>query len=212
MSVHPHDTELALFAAGDFAGWAKLRLAWHVRGCPDCRTRVAAFRLDQEQLREELGADELPAGVSWERMAQEMTANIHVGLAAGECVTPHPVRKPNLVEGLVEGWNWRPAAAVAALCVVLVSAWWLNLSGDLPVLRQAINRVWSGQAGVPVNDGPMVTASAAGSEFSEDGGTLRVSTGDQAPVSVQVSFDGSASSRYVDDATGQVTIATVYVQ
>ena len=70
------------------------------------------------------------------------------------------------------------------------------------------------KAGIPVDQdsGPVVSASSKGIEFRENGAALGVSTGQAPPVAVSVSFSGSASARYVDDDTGQVTIATVYTQ
>lgn len=190
MSTHPFETELALYAGGDLRGWERFKTALHVRGCQGCQGRIAAFRQDQEELR--ASANELPAGLNFDRLAAEMAANIRVGLEAGECVAPL-VREP-----VSSVWNWKPAAACAGLVMVFGAAWWLNM----PALN-----IGSGE-----DRGPVLEASSEGIEFRENGSGLGVSTSGAQPVTTSVSFDGSASARYVDGDTGQVTITTVYVQ
>lgn len=210
---HPLETDLALFATRDLPWGAQLMTSLHVRGCPDCRARVEAFRLDQERLLDTL--DELPPGVNWDRLAAEMKANIRVGLAAGECVSLVVDQASVEQEAPRATWNWKPAAAIGGLMVVFTAAWLMNLpSSDFDVLQRAWTRATSGKAGLPVDPyrGPVVAASSQGIEFRENGAALGVSTGNAPPVAVSVSFSGSASARYVDDDTGQVTITTVYTQ
>ncbi len=196
--THPFNTELALYAGGDLRGWDRIKTALHVRGCQNCKASVEAFRLDQEQLRD--SSDDMPAGLNWDRLSAEMSANIRVGLAAGECVAPI------IRESEPAGWNWKPAAAFAGLALVFSAAWWLNMpASDTAILSRAF--------GVTGEDrGPVLEASSDGIEFRENGSGLGVSTSNAQPVATSVSFGGSASARYVDDDTGQVTIATVYVQ
>lgn len=195
MSTHPFDTELALYAGGDLRGWERFQTALHVRGCQSCQSKLAAYRQDQQELR--ASADELPAGLNFDRLAAEMAANIRVGLEAGECVAP-AVREP--VSSI---WNWRPAAAFAGLVMVFGAAWWLNMPAlNMPTLTRG-----SGE-----DRGPVLEASSEGIEFRENGSGLGVSTSGAQPVTTSVSFGGSASARYVDGDTGQVTITTVYVQ
>ena len=52
----------------------------HLNSCADCRGWVAAYRTDRESLRPLATA--MPAGVNWDRLALEMSADIRVGLAA----------------------------------------------------------------------------------------------------------------------------------
>lgn len=201
---HPMETELALYAGGELALGPRWKTALHVRGCRECRARVEAFRLDQQRWAD--SAAELPAGVNWDRLAAEMTANIRVGLAAGECVTV-PREEP------ASGGNWKPVLAIAGVVAVFGAAILLNFpASDWAIMRNAWNRTVNGQAGVPLADsGPVVEASPEGIEFRENGGGMGVRIGDL-PVAVSVSFSGSASARYVDDDASQVTIATVYVE
>ena len=196
---HPFDTELALYAGGDLRGWDWVKTAVHVRGCDACRTSVAEFRLDQQRLLD--SADDMPPGLNWDRMASEMAANVRVGLAAGECIGPVAGR-----ESQTTGWNWKPAGAFAGLAMVFAAAWWLNMpASDTAALSRAFGCVHEDR-------GPVVEASSEGIEFRENGSVLGVSTSAAQPVVTSVSFGGSASARYVDDETGQVTITTVYVQ
>jgi len=197
---HPFDSELALFAGGDLRGWERMKTSLHVRSCETCRANVEVFRCDQRQLSD--SANELPPGLNWDRLAAEMTANIRVGLAAGECVAPARVAAPT-------GWNWKPVAAFAGLTFVFGAAWWLNV----PVRDgEVLGKAFLFSPAVREEHGPVVEASSKGIEFRENGSAMGVSTSDARPVATSVSFGGSASARYVDDDTGQVTITTVYVQ
>src|ERR1700736_3003585 len=107
MRRHGMETDLALYAAGDLPFWRSalvgLRVRLHLRGCDECRELAEAMRADRAELRR--SADDLPADISkncdWDQLAAEMTANIRVGLAAGECVTPR--------ERKVAAISWRPA-------------------------------------------------------------------------------------------------------
>jgi hypothetical protein len=118
-----------------------------------------------------------------------MTANIHVGLEAGECVGPVVQKKPSVL-------GWRPAAAMAGMTLMLAVAWWLN-----PPPQNALVAKHS-----PVE----IRTSATGLEVKENGSALILmhTRGQQAPIIV--STPGSLRARYVDQDTGQVTINNVY--
>lgn len=198
---HPFEADLALYAGRDLNGWKRFSIAWHVRHCADCRASVESFRDVQQQWAATV--DELPEDVDWNKLSAEMTANIHLGIAAGECVATASERAAAEVR---RGWNWQPAAIAAGLALVFSAAWWLNMPPrGIPVMH----------AGAPSyafeDHGPIVAASQDGIEFSENGSHLGVKMS-EAPVSVSVSFNGSASARYVNEDTGVVTIATVYGQ
>jgi hypothetical protein len=201
--THPGELDLALYATADLPLAARVQVAVHVRRCRECRARIEAFRLDRQRWADTTEA--LPAGVNWDRLAAEMTANIRVGLAAGECVTA-PRQSP------LSARQWKPVAVAAGLALLFGLAILLNFPpGDLRVMHNVWTRAVGGQTGVPVETGPVVEASADGIEFRENGSGMGVKIA-EAPVAVSVSFSGSASARYVDDDTGQVTIATVYVE
>jgi hypothetical protein len=203
MTGHPQETELALFASGDLSLWRGAVVRLHAAGCPECRALAEAYRLDRVRLKKE--AAEMPPGVGWDRLAAEMTANIRVGLEAGECVAPR--RKKRIA------WGWQAAAAAAGITVLIAAALWLNFPAlDKEVLSRAMGQLLHGR-NAPLEDrGPVVEASSTGIELRENGGALKISQGALRPVAVSVSALGSASARYVDADTGQVTITSVYVQ
>jgi len=214
MIRHTSERDLALYASGDLPVWRKLATAWHVRGCEECRGLVETFRFDRDGLHQ--AADRLPEDIDWDQLSAEMTANIHVGLAAGECVTPRVAR----VEALA--W-WRPAAAAAGILVLIAGAWWLNVPrSDTETIANALRDMFTGKRATisqtaaqtaPQEDrGPMVGASSAGIELVENGGRMKIEQSGLQPVMYSVSTQGSASTRWVDEDTAQVTITAVYVQ
>ena len=206
MMRHPLETDLALFISGDVGLWKRLAVRAHCSHCGDCRARIETYRLDRERSKRD--AAELPAGIHWERLAAEMTANIRVGLAAGECVAP---RKRAPLAWSFPGW--RIAAAAAAVVVLLAGAWWLNLpASDAQSLGKAMQALVHGRPNPVEERGPVVEASSRGIELRENGSAMAISEGGARPVSITVSAPGSASARYVDADTGSITITSVYVQ
>jgi hypothetical protein len=205
MSRHVIETDLALYAAGDLPFWRSALVGIHVRKCGECRGLVQALREDRKELKR--SADDMPANIDWDQLAAEMTANIRVGLAAGECVTPR--------ERKVASISWRPAAIAAGLVVLMAGAWWLNIPRtDTEAIGRAIRSMATGgRAVVPEDEhGPVVGASSTGVVLVENGGQIRIEQGGLQPVMYSVSTQLSASARYVDQDTGQVTITGTYVQ
>jgi hypothetical protein len=211
MNSHISETDLALFVSGDLSLWNRLKVRLHTDRCANCARLVKSYRQDGNQFRDV--STRLPEGLDWNRLASEMTANIRVGLAAGECVAPRARKSPTL--------NWRPAVVVAGLSAVLVLAWWLNMPpAQTQELGRAMHAVWNarGNAGTSVHQamlderGPVVEANSSGIEVRENGNSLGVSQGATRPLTVSVNVQGSASARYVDADTGQMTITSVYVQ
>jgi hypothetical protein len=207
--THPLQSDLALYSTGDLPLWRRPLVRIHLSGCDGCRSWVAAFASDRESIRRL--ASEMPQGVNWDRLAAEMSANVRVGLEAGECVASR-VHKPTLSTG------WRVAAASAGVATLLVSAWWLNMPrADSVALGRAMQRL--AQKGpwhlgdLDLEDrGPTVQVSASGIQLQQNGGTLGMSQGQERPVNVTLSVQGSARARYIDADTGQVTITGVYAQ
>jgi hypothetical protein len=214
MTPHVKELDLALFVSGDLSLLEQTAVRFHLTGCMDCRARVETYRFDRQRLKED--AAQLPAGIDWDRLSTEMTANIRVGLAAGECVAPRG-RKQALWTGSFWSWSWRPAAAMAGITLLIGTAWWLNFpSADTASLGHALSSLVHGRQTILIEDrGPVVEANAGGIELRENGNSLVLSHGTTQPVSVNVSAQGTASARYVDDA-GQITITGVlggdYVQ
>jgi hypothetical protein len=207
--THPLQADLALYSTGDLPLWRRTLVRLHLAGCDGCRNWVAAFDSDRESIRRL--ASEMPQGVNWDRMAAEMSANVRVGLEAGECVASRS-HKPTVSTG------WRVAAASAGVAILLVSAWWLNMPrADSVALGHAMQRLaqagpWH-LSGLELEDrGPTVEVSASGIQLQQNGGTLGMSKGQERPVNVTLSVQGSARARYIDADTGQVTITGVYAQ
>jgi hypothetical protein len=207
--THPLPSDLALYSTGDLPLWRRPLVHLHLAGCDGCRSWVAAFGADRESIRALAG--EIPVGVNWDRLAAEMSANVRVGLEAGECVASR-ARKPTIAPG------WRVAAASAGVAILLVSAWWLNMPrADSVELGRAMQRLaqagpWH-LGGLALEErGPTVQVSASGIQLQQNGGTLGMSQGQERPVNVTLSVQGSARARYIDADTGQVTITGVYAQ
>ncbi|MBZ5605099.1 MAG: zf-HC2 domain-containing protein [Acidobacteriia bacterium] len=199
---HVGEADLALYVSGDLSLTRRVFVRLHVSGCERCRRRVDAYKADRNAVREI--ASEMPEDVDWDRLAAEMSANIRVGLAAGECVAPRRRKVATL--------GWRPAALMAGLSCVLALAWWLNMPPETTrSLGRALSAVWHGGAAAPER-GLIVQADSTGIELREDGSSLGVSQGSTRPVAVSVSVQGSASARYINADTGQITITSVYAQ
>jgi hypothetical protein len=205
MTRHVIETDLALYAAGDLPFWRSALVGIHLRKCGECRGLLQALREDRKELKR--SADDMPSNVDWDQLAAEMTANIRVGLAAGECVTPR--------ERKVASISWRPAAIAAGLVLLMAGAWWLNIPRtDTEAIGRAIRSMATGGRAVASEEehGPVVGASSTGVELVENGGQIRIEQGGLQPVMYSVSTQLSASARYVDQDTGQVTITGTYVQ
>jgi hypothetical protein len=186
---HPGEATLALHAGQDLGPVARWRTQRHLARCARCRGEVAEF----SALRQEMGdLSELP-GISWNRLAAEMKANIRVGLAAGECV-----RDSRTTQSVFSGF--RAAIACASVAILLMAGLWLER--PMPVTK--------------VGSQPGILAQAT--RFG-----VEVRNGDQAFLLKNVSLpdslvnytagaQGSIGARFVDRSTGYVTINTVYVQ
>jgi hypothetical protein len=209
MTPHMKETDLALYASGDLRLWQRAKVHLHLRNCQSCSTVVEEFRADARALRD--AAAGLPEGVDWARLSAEMTANIRVGLAAGECVAPRGHAR-KLIPA-----SWRPVAlasmATAVLAALLAGGWWLNMpSQETQALSRAMRSIWHGRSVMLEERGPVIEASSEGIELRKDGGALGVSQDAAKLMTVSVSTQGSASAHYVDQDTGQVTITSVYAQ
>ena len=181
--MHPSETQLALFAGGDLEWLDRWRVARHVHKCATCGAAVEALHLAKARLQAD-AVDVLPE-LNWNRLAAEMTGNIRVGLAAGECVAPisHPER------GV-----WRTAGLVACGLLLMSTAWWLN---------------------IPSRDhstGVVLEATQSGIQMKQDGAALMLLKPKTSSTPVYGSAPGSLRVSYVDTETNQVTINNVYAQ
>ena len=187
--MHPNEMQLSLFAGGDVNLLDRVRTGLHLRGCERCRAAVESLQRGRAELRR--AADELPADLNWERLAAEMTGNIRVGLAAGECVASVPGKSDRL--------GWRAAAVLASGTALIMTAWWLNIP---PSTHTTAN-----------GNCVRLAATDSGIEMKQNGGSLELLNQNAGSGStVFVSTPGSLRARYVNAKTGQMTINNVYAQ
>jgi hypothetical protein len=185
---HPGEQELTLYSSGDLSMLEMWRVGFHVRSCDRCAHEVESSAALTRALRTQ--PVDLPAGLNWDRLAAEMTANIHVGLEAGECIGPVRVQRAERI-------GWRAVTVLAGISVVLMGAWWLN--PPRTIRETAVRRM-------PVE----IVTSPGGIEVKENGSAMILlhTRGQQSPIIV--STPGSLRARFVDEDTGQVTINNVY--
>jgi hypothetical protein len=210
---HPAETEIALFAGGDLGRWERWRIARHVAHCVECEHEVQALRGAGSQLRE-LAAEmpELPNGLSWNRLSQEITGNIRVGLAAGEAIAlfdkPAPAK---------HRLGWNAALVILGATMVFAFAFWTSLpTQQAEHLMASLKRIRTERIGTVIRttaaapDEAVVEASSAGIQVKENGRTLSLMQPRSDGATVSISMQGSAGVRFVDADTGQVTTNKVY--
>jgi hypothetical protein len=217
---HPVQEQIALFAGGDLGRWEGWRTARHVARCSECRHEVEALRDAANQLREL--ADqmaELPKGLNWNRLAEEMTGNIRVGLAAGEAIAlfDRPLRRKSRMSWPQLSWN--AALVVAGAGVIFAIAFWTSLPPQQAEhLLTSFERIRTERIGTLLHSAPAVgtpnpdvilEASSAGIQVRENGSAMSLLPHSDA-ATVSASMHGSAGVRYVDADTGQVTTNKVY--
>jgi len=187
--THPSEADLALYAGRDLGLFDRWRLGRHVENCSACSAEVAGFRGIVSELAD--AAETAPEGLRWDRLADEMRANIRLGLQAGECVAT--VTRPSV------RIDWRGAAVMAGMSVVLLAAWYLN-----PVPR-AVQHVMRAPR-------VEIRTTSAGLELNENGNAMVLLNGNGARTqrTIIVSAPGSLRARYADGETGQITINNVY--
>jgi hypothetical protein len=215
---HPSAEQIALFAGADLGRWEFWRVSRHVAHCAECGHQVQGLRNAGIQLRE-LTAEvcnlpaELPASLNWNRLAQEMTGNIRVGLAAGEAIAlfDKPLRTRHRL-----GWN--AALVVLGATVVFGVAFWTSLPPQQAEhLWASLQRIRTERIGTLLHSAPVIgapedvilEASSSSIQVRENGRAMSlIPHSDGATVSV--SMHGSAGVRFVDADTGQVTTNKVY--
>jgi hypothetical protein len=209
---HPSETQLALFAGGDLAGyWQRWAVGRHVAQCGECQVEVSGLRETSGEVRSVVA--DLPKDLNWNRLADDMTGNIRVGLAAGEAIArfDRPVGRPHLRLG------WNAGLVLACATAVFLVAFWMSLpQPQAEHLMAALKRVRMDRMGSVVRpasaspDEVVLEASSAALEVKENGRTMSLTHPHSDGVTVSVSLQGSAGVRYVDADTGQVTTNKVY--
>jgi len=211
LTNHPDETKLALYAGNDLGFWEQRRVRGHVSSCPRCREEVHALQVTSDALRE--AAAQLPANLNWTRLAQEMTGNIRVGLAAGECIEGFGKAarssKPRLI--------WHTAMVLACATVVVLTTLWLNMpKQEMNHLVGALGQIRWERVGTtfrsPVvnQDAVVLEANPSSIEVKSNGNALSLMHPRSEGPTVSVNLQDSAGVRYVDADTGQVTINKVY--
>ncbi len=206
MKQHPAETRLALLTGDDLPFMDRLLLRTHVRRCASCAARVRALREGRQLVAE--AAVGMPPGLDWERLGEEITANIHVGLAAGECVAPVVQRRPRSA--------WAMAAALSGIAALLTGAMWINMPREQAEhLIRSLNAIAHREAGQRTGAGAMadnvvLEASPTGIELKANGTAMKFVNARADSVDVSINMQGSADARYVDPDTGVATITKVY--
>jgi len=201
---HPRPEELALASRRDLPLWRRWQVNWHVRRCPVCEHEVVEYRTVSARIKGQATAEALTAGESamdWQRLAREMTGNIKVGIAAAQCIGTAPghiFRK------------WRVTALVAGLSVIFIAGWWINVPRDdmdrvVAAFRAAVTRSHPA-------DGIILETNPHGVSVRFQGASLTLLHPASARATASFTSSSSVGVRYVDDETGQVTIANVYGQ
>ena len=201
---HPSEAQLALFAGGDLGFWDRWQVSRHVARCAQCSGEVAALRSVQDDVRDV--AAQLPKDLNWDRLSQEMTGNIRVGLAAGEAIArfDRPAARPMRL-------SWQAAMVFAGATAIFGVAFWTSVPpAQKDHLISALRRIPQARATAESTDEVMIEASPTGLEVKDHGRTLSLTHPHSDGVTVSVSMRGSAGVRYVDADTGQVTTNKVY--
>jgi len=181
---HPKQATLALHAGGDLGAFARWRTERHLVKCGYCRDEVAGFEAMRSTMADLLEMPELP----WNRIAEEMRANIRLGLAAGECV--RPVEKT--------GWHslragWRMAVAMASITALAVTGLVLERPRPAPEPRDENAAVQTAPDGIGNQAMRLMYRGAEG-------------------VQLSASAEGSVQAQYTNPVTGYMTVSQVDVQ
>jgi hypothetical protein len=140
---HPDKTRLALLAGDDLGFLEATFIRVHLRTCEYCQARMQAFHHTRQVIAD--AAQDLPPGLDWNRLAEEMTGNIRVGLAAGECVGAYPIRTRLL------HLRWNGAIAAMALAGIFATGLWLKMGREAPAPRASLSYVASDPGNVVVS-------------------------------------------------------------
>ena len=199
---HPVIEVLALYSRGDLPAFPRLRLKTHLMQCAECERQVELFTNSLAELKREAATETLTAFeaiADWKALEREMMGNIVVGVAAARCIDD---------VGRKRVWLPRLAFGVG-LGLLFVAGWITHIpSEQTHHLAASLGQIIGfGQKSVPVN---LVQATPNAIAVRSQGVTLRILH----PPTAVVSLSGNSSmeARYVDEESGQLTIASVYAQ
>jgi hypothetical protein len=199
---HPSAEVLALYSRGDLPRLPRLRIKAHLLECATCEHQVALFAASLSELKREAASETLTAFeaiADWKVLEREMMGNIVVGVAAARCIEK---------VGRKRAWFSRFAFG-AGLTALFVAGWITHIpSEQTHHLAASLSRlVGLHQKSGSIN---MVQATPNAIAVRSQGVTLSILH----PPTAVVSLSGNSSmeARYVDEESGQLTIASVYGQ
>ena len=176
------EKERALLAGGDAPAWLRLKARLAPQDDAAIEVEFAAIRKQMPEF------GELPEYFAWEPLAEEMKANILLGVEAGEAVRPRRMPMP---------LGWRAGLAFACLSLVMVSGYgWQVPRQPAPEVAEAPVFLEAGPGSLGVEQ----SNNAFAVVFDGNTGQQVLSGG-----------LGSVRADYVDRETGQVTVAHVYM-
>ncbi len=184
---HPAESDLALYAAGDLRWLHRRRTDRHVSRCSQCQGIVAEY----SEFRSSIKSSQAFEAPNWNRLASEMTANIRLGLAAGECVGARLAPRP-IVSGK------RLILAGGMLSALVAVGIWIGRPDLHPVQWQK------------VSSGTILERSETGIQVSGIRQTLRIMNPATRNVIYSVGSQGELRARSLDPETGNVAITHVY--
>ena len=199
---HPRPEDLALASRGDLPLLRRWRVNWHVRRCPACEREVEQHHAVSSTIKRQAEAEALTSGenaIDWQRLEREMIGNIKVGIAAAQCIGEGSGRVFH---------RWRVPALVVGLSLIFVAGWLINVPRDdrdrvMTALRTVAGHRHSA-AGLILETNPH------GVSVRFQGTSLTLLHPDSARATASFTSSSSVGVRYIDDETGQVTIANVY--
>lgn len=194
---HPSIRDLALYASADLAWLRRLWLRRHIESCGVCRKELNAFR--EAQLELEYAAEAMPPEVHWNRLAAEMTANVRLGLAAGECVREaQPVPAP---AAFAEFWRYASVGAAALFLMIgIAGGWWWQARSSLR------------PASAPAQAEVVLKATLGGIGVERNGAAFALAPSRGETLAISAETNGVLKAGYVDEESGQVTIHHVYAE
>jgi hypothetical protein len=182
-----NDRERALLAGGEAgillrAKWFLLKRNSRVRAAEE--REIAAYRRAAEAMPR---FRELPPYFQFDSLAEEMKANIRLGVEAGECVASPAERQP---------LSWQAAVVFASLTLLMISGYWFMMPRGAQLPEESRVSIMQ-----DASDSP---EPAAENDFLV---VLDPADGIQSLSGPQ----SSLQAQYVDPETGQLTITQVYV-
>jgi anti-sigma factor RsiW len=213
MKQHLSETILALYATGDLDWRDRVAAAWHVRTCERCAGLAKSFREDVKFRKE--AAEAMPLPANWDQLAEEMAANIRLGLSASECIRDvQPRVRVKAIGAARPNWFWKPAAGIAAAMAFVVTVWVSTMPAEQSrVFARAWDAVVHGRT--VAGEAPVMVfeSSASGVELRKGSRTsVKFLVAGHKPDQFSANLDGSMRAQYVDEESGQVTVTNVYAE